>query len=200
VQKDRKMKKIGLLTLLTSATLLMGSDFNIELTNETLMLNTTIELPKQPKNLQHNKAKARVRGDFLYYDNESKKNYYSLGVEIEGKSPTANKSPNLFIRNAKFSLFIDYSATKDNSALPIGFGFNSYNFYPLNSIPPLFFNFEIAYAPKVLSFEDATRFLKYKTELGIKPLKGGKIYLGYREIKFNRRYQSSLYVGVGVTF
>jgi hypothetical protein len=158
---------------------LFGSDFNIELTNKTLMLNTTIKFPFHDN-------KAGIRGDYLYNDDEKKSDYYiSLGGEIEGTIKQQN--------NMKFSVFIDYSAIKDNSALPIGVGF-------LWNMNKKFVNVETAYAPQVLSFEDATRFLKAKIEIGIVPIDKVYILFGYRHISFNKVYQSIGYLGAGIVF
>ena len=164
--------------LLLFITNMFGSDFNIELTNETLMFNTTIKHYIQDNN------SVGLRGDYLYYDNENRSNYFNIGAEVEGK---------LEFYNSKFSIFMDYSHIKNSSALPIGFGF----LFPQNK---KFVNVEVGYAPKVLSFDEADKFFKAKIELGIVPIKKVHLILGYRVITFKKNYQSNLYLGAGFSF
>jgi hypothetical protein len=172
------MKKILLPILVASS--LVASDVNLEITNETLMANATI-------NIQQNFG---VRGDYLYNDSE-KSNYYSIGFQVEGKNALDDY-------NSKLAIFIDYSHTKNNSAIPIGVSVYNGNFGNLQY--PLFAKAEVAYAPKVLSFSDANRFFKAKVELGIKPIENAKLFIGYRKISFNQNYQSVGYAGVGFVF
>ena len=176
------MKKILLPILVASS--LVASDVNLEITNETLTANATINV----------KQNFGVRGDYLYNDNnDSKKssNYYSIGFQAEGKNALDDY-------NSKLAIFIDYSHTKNNSAIPIGVSVYNGNFGNLQY--PLFAKAEVAYAPKVLSFSDANRFFKAKVELGIKPIENAKLFIGYRKISFNQNYQSVGYAGVGFVF
>jgi len=172
------MKKILLPILVTSS--LLANDVNLEITNETLMANATI-------NVEQNFG---VRGDYLYNDSE-KSNYYSIGFQAQGENALDDY-------NSKLAIFIDYSHTKDNSAIPIGVSVYNDNFGNLQY--PLFAKAEVAYAPKVLSFSDANRFFKAKVELGIKPIENAKLFIGYRKISFNQSYQSVGYAGIGFIF
>ena len=175
------MKK--LLFSLLAISSIFASDLNLEITNETLAGNLNLNLP-QYENFQ-------MRGTYLYYDDENKNNYYSVGFGAIGENALDNY-------NSKLTIFIDYVHTKDNSALPIGIGIFNKNFG--NFQHPLFAKAEIAYAPKVLSFDEATKFLKAKVELGIKPIKNAKLFIGYKTISFNKNYLSVGYAGIGFMF
>jgi hypothetical protein len=172
------MKKILLPILVASS--LVASDVNLEITNETLMFNTTI-------NIEQNFG---VRGDYLYNDSK-KHNYYSIGFQAQGENALDDY-------NSRLAVFLDYSYTKNNSAIPIGISVYNENFGNLQY--PLFAKAEVAYAPKVLSFSDANRCFKAKVELGIKPIENAKVFIGYRKISFNQSYQSVGYAGIGFVF
>ena len=175
------MKKLLLSLLAVSS--IFASDVNLEITNETLAGNLNLNLP-QDENFQ-------IRGTYLYNDDTNKNNYYSIGFGAVGENALDNY-------NSKLTIFIDYEHTKDNSALPIGVGIVNNNFGNLQY--PLFAKAEIAYAPQVLSFNDANRFLKTKIELGLKPIENAKLFIGYKTISFNTNYISVGYAGIGFMF
>ena len=176
------MKKISLLLFIISS-LVASDELNIELTNYTLFANANITIPKT-KNMS-------IRGGYLYNDRKNKKDYYFAGFQVEGKNSLDNY-------NSKLTIFMDYNHIKDNGALPIGIGIINNNLG--NFQHHLFAKFEIAYAPAVLSFDKTSRFYKTKIEIGIKPIKNAKLFIGYRDIIFNRHYQSLGYCGVGFIF
>ena len=175
------MKKLLLPLLITSS--IFASDINLEITNTTLAGNINLNLPKA-ENFQ-------VRGTYLYNDNENKNNYYSIGFGAIGENALDNY-------NSKLTLFIDYTHTKDNSALPIGIGLFNNNFG--NFQYPLFAKAEIAYAPQVLSFDEANKFLKAKVEFGLKPIQNAKTFIGWKTISFDNNYLSVVYAGIGFVF
>jgi outer membrane receptor for monomeric catechols len=174
------MKKILLPLVVASS--MFASDLNLELTNETLMVNSTITIPNQ---------NFAVRGGYLYNDVENSNNYYTLGIQAQGENALDNY-------NSRLAIFIDFDHTKNNSAIPIGIGIYNNQFGNLQY--PLFAKAEVAYAPAVLSFNDATRLFKTKVELGLKPIENAKVYIGYRDISFNHNYQSVAYFGIGFVF
>jgi len=173
------MKKILLATL--TAGILSASNFvNLEMTNSTIFINAQFQaLPSQP---------IYVRGGYLI--NTNKNNFVYAGIKSEG---------NLFGNNANIlaSLFVDGVYTKNNSAIPLGIGVSSY--LPFYKVPTLIKG-EIEYAPKILSFKDADRFLKAKIELGIQFIKNAEAFVGYRTISFNHLYNNAVYVGAGFNF
>jgi len=163
-------------------TFLFAHNVNLQLTNATLLVNGEFKISS--KNI-------KLRGSFLYNDNENKHNFFSLGIKAEGNLIGAENT------KMKFSLFVDGVHTKDNTALPIGIGIFSY-------IPgvdlPFYVNVEGEYAPKVLSFDDADRFSRIDGQVGYFPISNAKVFVGYRHISFNKCYNSAVYGGVGISF
>ena len=169
------MKKI--LLVLSSLAILNASDININITNDTLETNLKVDIPQN----------FSIRGDFLY--NDKTNNYYSAGFQANGL---------IYGDNTKLKLFLDYVYTKNNSALPLGIGIFNDSFGEFTY--PLFTNAEVEYAPTVLSFRDAKRFLSSRVEFGVSPIINAKLFVGYRIISFNKNYDSNIYAGIGFKF
>ena len=86
--------------------------------------------------------------------------------------------------------------TKDYSTLPLGFEF-SYKI-PASNLIPMKLNGSLYYAPSVLSFKDADKFLEYRISYDIEVIKNGFITIGYRNIDTN--YNASYFVYPGGDF
>ena len=177
------MKKI-LAGLAVAGTFLFSANTNVNLQ----ITNSTIGIYAE-SGITQNDIKAR--GFFLYNDNSNKHNFYLAGIKAEGNLIGAD------IQNLKFSLIADFVHTKDNSAIPIGFGIFSY--IP-NIDLPIFIRAEAEYAPKVLSFDDADRFSRVDAQIGYAPITNGEIFAGYRTLSFNHNYNSAVYAGLGYNF
>jgi hypothetical protein len=175
------IKKLVLPLMIGSA--LLAGDLNLEVSNKTLAGNINLDIP-QNENFQ-------VRGTYLYNDHTNKDNYYSVGIAAVGQTPIDNF-------NSQISIFIDFDHTTDNSAIPIGVSIFNNNIG--NYQYPLFAKAEIAYAPDILSFDDADRELKGKFEIGIRPIDNAKAFIGYKAISFNHTYLSVGYAGIGFIF
>jgi len=175
------MKKLFLPLLFAST--LFSSDLNLEITNTTLAANLNLLLPQ--------KETFALRATYLYNDDKNKNDYYSVGFGAIGENALDNY-------NSKLTIFIDYTHTKNNSALPIGIGLFNNNFG--NFQYPLFAKAEIAYAPQVLSFDEANKFLKAKVEFGLKPIQNAKTFIGWKTISFDNNYLSVVYAGIGFVF
>jgi len=174
------MKKI-LLSFLMAGSLFAENFINLQIANETLMIEGQYKLTFQNP--------IYVRGGYLFYSD--KPDFYYIGIKSEGQVVGATVP-------TKFSMFLDYVNTKDNkSAIPIGIGVNSY--LSLTSIP-FFIRGEAEYAPKILSFKEANKFIKLKIEGGFRFTENGEIFTGYRSISFNKSYNNTLYVGIGFSF
>ena len=177
------MKKIlSILTIAGSMLLAQSSNVNIQLTNSTIGVYAE-------SGITQNNIKAR--GFFFYNDNSNKHNFYLAGVKAEGNLIGVN------IPNMKFSVIADFVHTKDNSAIPLGFGVFSY--IPHINIP-IFTKIEAEYAPKVLSFDDADRFSRVDVQVGYAPITNAEIFVGYRNLSFNHNYNSNFYAGLGYNF
>ena len=173
------MKKL-ILSALIAGSLFAENFINLQLTNETIMLEGQYQVSyTQP---------FYVRGGYLI--NSDKDNFYYAGIKSEGQVIGVDVP-------VKFSLFLDGVKTKDNSALPIGVGVSSY----LQQVSiPIFIRGEFEFAPKVLSFQEANRFSKGKVEVGVRFIENGEAFIGYRNINFNKNYDSSVYGGIGFAF
>ncbi len=177
------MKKIVTTLILAGASLFaQNTNVNLQITNSTIGVYAE-------SGLTQNNIKAR--GFYLYNDNSNKNNFYLAGVKAEGNLIGVD------IENLKFSVIADFAHTKNNSAIPLGFGVFTY--IPNISIP-LFIRAEAEYAPKVLSFDDADRFSRVDAELGYSPIVNAEIFAGYRNISFNHNYNSVFYGGLGYNF
>ena len=175
------MKRLILPFLLASS--IFANEANLEITNHSIEINTKISIP-QNENFS-------FRGSYLYNDKTNKNNYFSAGIQAQGENA-------LDSYNSKFAIFIDFDYTKNNSALPIGISLFNDNFGNTNY--PLFAKIELAYAPSVLSFDNADKFYKIKTEIGVKPIENAKLFIGYKQTNFNTNYQAVGYIGVGFIF
>jgi len=175
------MKKILLPALLAIS--LFASDATLELTNNTLMINGSVSIP-QNQNFA-------LRGGYLYNDNTNKDDFYYVGVEAVGYNAIDNY-------NSKLSVFIEMDHTKNNTAVPIGIRVSNSHFGDFQY--PLFASASIAYAPAILSFDDADRFTKTNIQIGLQPIDNAKVFVGYRNISFDSNYQSAFYFGVGFIF
>jgi len=159
---------------------LYSSKLNLKLTNSTLSLLGETGINN-----------IKVRGEFIYNDNQNKHNFFAFGLKAEGNLIGIESD------NIRFSLFVDGVHTKNNSALPLGVGFFSY----ITKVEvPLFIKLEYEYAPKVLSFNDADRFSRFDFSLGYYPIINAQLFVGYRSISFNSNYNSSFYGGIGFNF
>jgi hypothetical protein len=171
---------------LISAVLIAGSLFadnfaNIQITDKTVMVEGQGQVSySQP---------VYVRGGYLI--NSGKEDFFYGGIKSEGQVIGVDMP-------VKFSLMLDFVHTTDNSALPIGIGASSY----IGDISlPVFIRGEFEYAPAVLSFEDADKFMKYKIETGVRFIENGEVFVGYRNISFDDyTYNSNVYAGVGFIF
>ncbi|NPA87945.1 MAG: hypothetical protein GXO01_04485 [Epsilonproteobacteria bacterium] len=177
------MKKLILGAMIASSMLMAENFANIKITNDTIEVNAQYKVDPQNNIF--------ARGTFLYNDNDNRYNFYSVGVKGEGNLIGID------LDNVKFSLIMDFVHTKNNSALPIGIGVNS--FIPNMQIPT-FVRGEYEFAPKVLSFDDADRFSRLYIEGGVQPIENAEIFAGYRNISFNSNYDSSFYIGAGFNF
>ncbi|GAB6074971.1 hypothetical protein [Nautilia lithotrophica] len=173
------MKKL-ILSLFAACGLFAGNFANLQITNDTIMIEGQAKVTyEQP---------FYVRGGYLIHSDKS--NFFYAGVKSEGQAIGIDIP-------VKFSLFVDFVHTSKNSALPVGLGASGY--IQQFSIP-VFVRGEFEYAPKILSFDEADKYMKFKVETGTQFIENGEVFIGYRDIRFDHNYDSSLYVGVGFTF
>jgi len=177
------MKKLVVSAVLAGTALFaQNSNINLQITNSTIGVYAE-------SGITQNNIKAR--GFYLYNDNSNRNNFYLAGIKAEGNLIGAN------LDDMKFSVIMDFAHTKNNSAIPLGFGIFSY--IPNISLP-VFVRVEAEYAPKVLSFNDADRFSRVDTQIGYSPIVNAELFGGYRNISFNHNYNSVFYAGLGYKF
>jgi len=173
------MKKF-LLSAVIAGSLFADNFINVQITNSTIMV--------EGQTLASHNKPFYIKAGFLVHSD--KNNFYYAGIKSEGQIIGVDIP-------ATFSLFIDAVHTKNNTAIPMGVGFSSY----LEQFKmPVFIRGEFEYAPKVLSFDDAERFSRYKGELGIRFIENGEVFAGYRHISFDKVYNSAIYGGIGLSF
>ncbi|WP_456480532.1 hypothetical protein [Nautilia sp.] len=173
------MKKLTL-SALTAGFLFAGNFVNLQINSDTLMIEGQTKIAyDQP---------FYARAGYLI--NSDKSNFVYGGIKSEGHIVGVNLP-------VKFSLFFDFVHTKDNSAVPIGIG--AFSYLQQFSVP-VFLRGEFEYAPKILSFDNAEKFMKFKVEAGTQFIENGQLFIGYRNINFDENYDSSMYVGVGFSF
>ena len=175
------MKKI-LLAGAIAGMLFAQNNVNLQISNDTLGIYA------QGQITQNN---IYARGFFLYNDEDNRHNFYLLGLKAESNLIGAE------VENIKFSLIVDFVHTKDNSAVPLGVGV--FGYIP-NIEYPVFVKAEYEFAPQILSFDDADRFSRFDSQIGIQPIENGEIFVGYRNISFNHNYKSGFYIGLGYDF
>jgi hypothetical protein len=173
------MKKL-VLSALAAASLFAGNFINLQVSSDNIMAEGQAQVTYQQP--------FYVRGGYLIHSD--KPNFFYAGIKSEGQAVGVNLP-------VKFSLFTDFVHTDHNSALPIGLGASG---YIQQFSVPVFVRGEFEYAPNILSFDEADKFMKFKVETGIQFIENGEVFAGYRDIRFNHNYDSSLYVGVGFTF
>ncbi len=177
------MKKT-VMALMVAGVFLFAQNTNVNLQ----ISNSTIGVYAESALTQNN---IKARGFYLFNDNSNKNNFYLAGIKAEGNLIGMN------VENMKFSVIADFVHTKNNSAIPLGFGVFSY--IPNISLP-IFVRMEAEYAPKILSFDDANRFSRIDAQIGYSPIVNAKIFAGYRNISFNHNYNSVFYAGLGYDF
>ena len=177
------MKKTAVGLMLAGVSLFaQNTNFNLQITNSTIGVYAESGITQN---------KIKIRGLYLYNDNNDRNNFYLAGIKAEGNLIGVNAD------NIKFSIISDFVHTKSNSAVALGAGFFSY--LPKVSLP-LFVRVEAEYAPKVLSFDDADRFSRVDAEIGYAPIVNAEIFAGYRNISFNHNYNSVFFGGLGYSF
>jgi len=173
------MKKLILLVIASS--FIFAENFlNLKITNETLMTEAQYQVVDAEP--------VYVRGGYLM--NKDKDNFFYVGLKTEGQI-IGSDNP------VSFSLFVDGVHTKDNSALPIGIAASGY--FQQFALP-VFARAEFAYAPEILSFDDAKKFSEFKIESGVRFIVNGEVFVGYRHISFDKNYDSHVYGGIGFVF
>ena len=170
------MKKF-LLNVLASASLFANNFISLQITNDNIMIEGETKY-------SYNEP-FYIRGGYMINNNYP--NFMYGGIKSEGHIIGINIP-------IKFAILLDYVLIKYNSALPVGIGASGY----LQQFAiPVFIRGEFEYAPAILSFSDADKFIKYKIETGIQFIENGEIFAGYRNIRFDEKYDSSVYIGVG---
>lgn len=117
-------------------------------------------------------------GDLGYLHHTDRVDIGSAGLQVMGDSNPAG-SPFIFAVGGKV-FFISPKQNNAGNGLVLGFGgrFNytwpSYNRFKIGG--------ELYYAPNIVSFNNADRYLQYSVNAGYEILHNAELYVGYRHI------------------
>jgi len=191
------MKKIILSTLVASSLLMGSNSVQININNDTLEVAADIYLNDK-------------------YEVNNSSNYYFTASYLRTEDTTSESTASL--SSAGFKVLNPY--TDDNGA---SFGMGMKAVYADNNdnlffAAPLaiyakyehnekiYFDAELSYAPRVLSFSDAETYNDMKFKANYKVLEDGYAFIGYRNIetKYDNmdaiEYDKELFVGYEVKF
>lgn len=115
------------------------------------------------------------------------------------------------VQGLKFGIGIKGTYTKvgnlKHSSIPIGveLGYT----LPFDSVIPIVLSGSVDYAPSVLSYKDADRYMEKRVELGFQIIEQGTLFVGYRKIDLDfdenagngdYTYSDTGYIGFKVRF
>ncbi|HIP13353.1 MAG TPA: hypothetical protein EYG97_02245 [Arcobacter sp.] len=190
------MKKI-LAGSLVASTLLLGSNsIDLNLNNNTIavggefLLNEIYEL--------NNDSNYYVTLNYLNSEDKSpSESLLSAGVKV--LNPYISDEGYKFGIGLKIVIADNYNS-KDFLAVPL-LAFGNYNVNEKVTV-----DLDIAYAPSVLSFQDAEKFTSLQAKANYKIMENGLVYVGTRSIttKYTNgakiKYDTSLFLGYKVQF
>jgi hypothetical protein len=191
------MKKILLSSIAASTLLFASNSAQININNDTLELRGDLFL-----NNMYN-----VNNSSNYYftvsylgtedtDTDETQKLFSTGLKVLNPYTDDN---GISLGLGLKSVFTD-QADKTFLAVPLA----AYGRFELNDL--IYFDIEVAYAPRVLSFSDAEGYTDAKIRVNYKVLEDGYIYIGARDITTKYEdigsvdYDTSAFVGYEVRF
>jgi len=191
------MKKILLSSIVASTILFASNSAQININNDTL----------------------EVRGEFYlnntYNVNNSSNYYFTAGyLGTESTKDTASQrliSAGLKVLNPytddngiSLGLGIKSVYTNQNDKMFIAIPLAAYGKFEVNDL--IYFDLEVAYAPRVLAFSDSEGYTDTRVKVNYKVLEDGYVYIGARDIttKYENStaisYDTSAFIGYEVRF
>ena len=192
-------KKIALTTLLTSALLMAESGVGININDEDVEVEGTLD----SRNLAALQTSSTIyEGDFNFLNVNSERQLVGAGVGATNALEGVEGVELTF--GAKF-IWAEVG-NEDFTSLPL-MAKVRYNFPPLMfNIPPIALEAKALYAPNALSFGDSQRYSEYRLSADIEMIENVKVYAGYRNIHAEYKnvgqdlFNNSFYGGLKVTY
>ena len=193
------LKKIALTTLFTSALLMADSGVGININDEDVELEGTLD----SRNLAALQTSSTIfEGDFSFLNVNSNRKLVGAGVGATNALEGSDGVELTF--GAKF-IWAEVG-DKDFTSLPLMVKVR-YNFPPLMfNIPPVAVEAKALYAPNTLSFGDSKRYAEYRLSADIEMIENVKVYAGYRNIHATYTnisrdlFDNSFYAGLKMTY
>ena len=111
------------------------------------------------------------------------------------------------MENMKFGIGFKGTYTKVANSKHIALPINAELSYtlPLDIAVPITLSGSIAYAPSVLTFEDANKYFEGRAEISAQIIEQGSLFIGYRQIDTNFKnadyeFSNTGYIGFKVRF
>lgn len=190
------LKKITIMAACAASAFAMNSA-SININNEDLELNARFDIGQFNDNVEPNGMFVGVK--YLDAHNANTVNNNALyEVNFLMKKPMGTSGFNV-------GLGVKANYTKDFTSFPLGMevGYS----IPSVNLVPMSINADIYYAPKVLSFNNANKYLEYRIEYDAQVIKQGHVVVGYRHIntdyddaRGNFTYNASAYIGFKFEF
>jgi opacity protein-like surface antigen len=167
-------RHLAALALLTASSAILADTFDINLNNKAAQLqygtasanSTTGQTDLHAGLLFNDKNSILVNAGLMVISSQDKVPGLSVGAGVEGLLATIKDDPR--VRSNATAIALDGLA---RYALPV--------------LPELAFAAEIHYAPGILSFGDATRYLQWGARVEYEITQQAIIYAGYRRITFD---------------
>jgi hypothetical protein len=183
------MKHLLLSTFLVSSSLYAGS-LGLNINNEDVELQTIVDMSSA---IGYNGVNYLISADYLHTDNDD---LFKVGF---GASNTFKGASGLTLTLGLETVFGD-----DYAALP--FFTEATLHLPLDEdIPATYLSARLDYAPSVLTFSDAEKYLEYRLEASVEVIDHVFVYGGYRNIdtdyeSYDYTLNDSWYGGLKIGF
>jgi len=185
------MKKILFSSIVATTLLFANNSAQININNDTVEVSTDIYL-EESNNYYYFGSYLRTSN----YGNTNTNSLLTVGIKVLNSYFDNNGGINYGF-GIKGVYSNDY---KKFFATPLAIFAN----YTLNE--NIYFDAQLSYAPRVLSFKDALSYSDYSIKANYKIIENGSIFIGYRNInkeftnKVEIKYDKSIFAGYKVTF
>ena len=186
-----RLKHAGLFLVLASAAFAArGANLDFNLASNALAVDYTASL-----------TDTGLEGDIGYLHHTDRVDIADVGLDLKGNASPVG-SPLIFGVGGKFFYISPKGTSSNGEVIGIGAHFRytwpTYNRFAIGG--------ELYYAPSVVSFGDADRYLQYGVRAAYEILRNADVYVGYRHVSAafngspNVTLDSSIVVGMSLTF
>ncbi|HEO97796.1 MAG TPA: hypothetical protein ENO02_00690 [Epsilonproteobacteria bacterium] len=185
------MKKIILGSFLLSTLLSAQNAVSLNINDEDVEVQTSLDL---------NNFMSYTSGTLYTFD----ANYLHsdgdnlLGIGFSGENQLQGTN------GLRVSLGLKAVFADEFAAIPL-LARASYTLPLADTVPPITVEMNVAYAPKILSFNEAERYTEFRTQLGMELVPNIHLFTGYRYIDtdykaFDHTFNESFYLGLKFGF